>query len=118
MRMHNITETYRRLGATSEAQTLVLRLNDCAHRFTKGCKIRLLVAGASFPQYAVNAGRKVDETSVQWKSATHCTLRRRKHFQDTASCSSAGPYMIDPSSSSRVHYGWRLSVDAVSDRTI
>jgi putative CocE/NonD family hydrolase len=70
-RSHNITETYRRLSATSEAQILVLHLNDCAHRFTKGCKIRLLIAGASFPQYAVNAGSGVDETSVQWKSATH-----------------------------------------------
>lgn len=64
-RSHNITETYRRLSVASEAQILVLHLNDCAHRFTKGYKIRLLIAGASFPQYAVNAGREVDETSVQ-----------------------------------------------------
>lgn len=70
-RSHNITETYRRLGAKSEARTLILRLKDCAHRFTKGCQIRLLIAGASFPQYAVNAARGVGKTLVQWKNATH-----------------------------------------------
>jgi putative CocE/NonD family hydrolase len=70
-RSHNITETYRRLSATSKGQTLVLHLNDCAHRFIKGWQIRLLIAGASFPQYAVNAGREVSETSMQRKNATH-----------------------------------------------
>ncbi|CAN9450915.1 unnamed protein product [Alternaria alternata] len=70
-RSHNITETYRRLSATSKAQTLVLYLNDCAHRFKKGFRIRLLIAGASFPQHAVNAGRRVGETSRQYKNVTH-----------------------------------------------
>ena len=37
----------------------------------KGWQIRLLIAGASFPQYAVNAGREVSETSMQRKNATH-----------------------------------------------
>jgi predicted acyl esterase len=69
--LFNITETYRRLSATSKGQTLVLHLNDCAHRFIKGWQIRLLIAGASFPQYAVNAGREVSETSMQRKNATH-----------------------------------------------
>ena len=70
-RSHNITETYRRLSATRKAQTLVLYLNDCAHRFKKGFRIRLLIAGASFPQHAVNAGRRVGETSRQYKNVTH-----------------------------------------------
>ncbi|KAG9185567.1 hypothetical protein G6011_06898 [Alternaria panax] len=48
VRSHNVTETYKRLGATQEAQKLVLHLNGCAHRFTKGCQIQLLIAGASF----------------------------------------------------------------------
>ncbi|CAN9437762.1 unnamed protein product [Alternaria alternata] len=70
-RSHNITETYRRLSATSKAQTLVLHLNDCAHRFKKGFRIRLLIAGASFPQHAVNDGRGVGDSSVQWKNVIH-----------------------------------------------
>ena len=70
-RSHNITETYRRLSATSKVQTLVLHLNDCAHRFKKGFRIRLLIAGASFPQHAVNDGRGVGDSSVQWKNVIH-----------------------------------------------
>ncbi|KAF9696768.1 hypothetical protein EKO04_005189 [Ascochyta lentis] len=63
-RSHNITETYRRLDAGRGEEGVVLHLNDCAHRFQKGTRIRLVVAGASFPQYAIPQGGGGDGGSV------------------------------------------------------
>jgi putative CocE/NonD family hydrolase len=53
----NITETYKRLDPKRDnGEVLKLELNHCAHRFLKGKKIRILIAGGCFPQYARNHG--------------------------------------------------------------
>ncbi|KAF2029028.1 galactose-binding like protein [Setomelanomma holmii] len=50
-RSHAITDTCVRLGPDRGSVIVVLHLRDCAHRFAKGSKIRLIVAGASHPQF-------------------------------------------------------------------
>jgi putative CocE/NonD family hydrolase len=52
-RSRNVTEGYRRLNGVGPAE---LRLGDTAHRFRRGHRIRLLLAGGSFPQYARSLG--------------------------------------------------------------
>jgi putative CocE/NonD family hydrolase len=53
----NITEAFRRLDPNRGKETKVqLDLNPCAHRFLKGKRIRVMVAGGNFPQYARNQG--------------------------------------------------------------
>jgi putative CocE/NonD family hydrolase len=52
-RSRNVTEGYRRLRGQP---TVELPLRDTAHRFRRGHRVRLLVAGGSFPQYARSLG--------------------------------------------------------------
>jgi hypothetical protein len=47
-----VTETYQRYRFRKGIDKLVLRLDDCAHRFTKGHQVRLYLAAASHPRYA------------------------------------------------------------------
>ncbi|KAH7090319.1 X-Pro dipeptidyl-peptidase-domain-containing protein [Paraphoma chrysanthemicola] len=51
-RSHGITDTYMRLQPERSDDIVRLELRDCAHRFSKGNQIRLIVAGASHPQFA------------------------------------------------------------------
>jgi putative CocE/NonD family hydrolase len=53
---HNVTETYLRLPAGRGTGPLDLELLPTAHRFGRGNRLRLLIAGGSFPQYARNPG--------------------------------------------------------------
>jgi uncharacterized protein len=56
-RSTNVTEAYRRLGparAGEPDEPVDLRMLDTAHRFRRGHRIRVIVAGGSFPQYARN----------------------------------------------------------------
>lgn len=54
---HSISETYMRLDvARKRGHPLNLALRDCAHRFHKGARIRLLIAGGSHPRYLRNLG--------------------------------------------------------------
>lgn len=55
-RSHNITEQYKRLNEHRGQDTLKLALFDCAHKFLKGARIRLIIAGGSHPQYLRNLG--------------------------------------------------------------
>ncbi|KAL2820259.1 X-Pro dipeptidyl-peptidase-domain-containing protein [Aspergillus cavernicola] len=57
------TETYKRLDPGREGGPVILYLNDCAHRFVKGNRIRLIIAGASHPQFAINTGQGIGGTS-------------------------------------------------------
>lgn len=58
----NITETFKRLDTDrDDGVELRLSLNHCAHRFSKGKQIRVIVAGGNFPQYARNHGVKNDD---------------------------------------------------------
>ncbi|KAF2184910.1 CocE/NonD hydrolase [Zopfia rhizophila CBS 207.26] len=70
-RSHGITETYKRLDPGREGGLVILYLNDCAHRFVKGNRIRLIIAGASHPQFAINTGKGIGATSEELKSAVH-----------------------------------------------
>jgi putative CocE/NonD family hydrolase len=58
---HNISEMYQALDPTRDtSRSLHLDLTDCAHRFKAGTRIRLIVAGGSFPMYARNLGTEED----------------------------------------------------------
>lgn len=58
---HNITEVYQALDPLRDmSQPLKLSLQDCAHRFRIGTRVRLIVAGGSFPMYARNLGTAED----------------------------------------------------------
>lgn len=49
-----VSETYVRVGSATEP--VALTLNDTAHTFRAGHRIRLIVAGGSFPQFSRNPG--------------------------------------------------------------
>lgn len=49
-----VCEQYVRVGTSREP--IEIRLNDTAHTFAAGDRIRLIVAGGSFPQYSRNPG--------------------------------------------------------------
>ncbi|KPM35938.1 hypothetical protein AK830_g10611 [Neonectria ditissima] len=54
---HNITESFQALDPKRDGATPIrVEMRDCAHRFRKGMRIRLIVAGGSFPQYARSLG--------------------------------------------------------------
>ena len=53
---HNVTETYLRLPGDRGDAPVEVELLPTAHRFSRGNKIRLLIAGGSFPHYARNPG--------------------------------------------------------------
>ncbi|KAF2872786.1 X-Pro dipeptidyl-peptidase-domain-containing protein [Massariosphaeria phaeospora] len=55
----NVTEAFARLDAQrgeASDDRLSLALNHCSHRFERGTRIRVVVAGGNFPQYARNCG--------------------------------------------------------------
>jgi putative CocE/NonD family hydrolase len=53
----NVTEAYKRLGPERAHDELVgLDLHDASHRFLRGRRIRVLIAGGNFPRYARNLG--------------------------------------------------------------
>ncbi|KAK3683313.1 X-Pro dipeptidyl-peptidase-domain-containing protein [Podospora appendiculata] len=57
---YSVSERFVRLDASSsrgeEGRILELVLHDCAHRFRRGSRVRLLVAGGSHPRYIRNLG--------------------------------------------------------------
>jgi putative CocE/NonD family hydrolase len=69
----NITETFKRLDAKRDIKgTLELSLNHCAHRFTRGKRIRVMVAGGCFPQYTRNHGvQNSDMNGVEMRAVEH-----------------------------------------------
>lgn len=71
-RSHNVTETYLRLDPSRAPSSITLSLRPIAHRFRTGNRIRLLVAGASHPQYARNLGTPENP-------GTGTTLRPSRH---------------------------------------
>ncbi|WP_424186909.1 CocE/NonD family hydrolase [Actinokineospora sp. G85] len=56
----NVTEGFLRLDPRTPADRVHLRLDDIAHRFTAGSRVRLLVAGGSFPRFDRNLGTAQD----------------------------------------------------------
>ncbi|KAJ4264565.1 hypothetical protein NW762_005769 [Fusarium torreyae] len=61
-RSKNITETYKKLSGKGGGEPVILTLNDCAHRVAKGHRIRLIIAGASHPQYAMDVSISTSHT--------------------------------------------------------
>lgn len=55
-RSRNVTEGYTRLPFDRAGEPVQLNMLPTAHRFRRGNRIRLLVAGGSFPQFARNPG--------------------------------------------------------------
>ena len=52
----NVTECFKRLNPKETPGIIELTMTDCAHKFKKGARIRLIVAGGTFPLYARNLG--------------------------------------------------------------
>ena len=59
-RSRSISEKYMRLATDRAPGSMTVTLTDCAHRFRKGNKIRLLVAGGCHPRYVRNLGTGED----------------------------------------------------------
>ena len=55
-RSHNVSDGYRRLVRQPGDAPLRLELDEIAHRFRAGSRIRVLVAGGSHPRYTRNLG--------------------------------------------------------------
>jgi uncharacterized protein len=75
-RSRNVSDGYRRLGTSGTvgeaADTVSVELDDVAHRFRAGSRIRVLVAGSWFPRYARNLGTDEPQlTGRQLQPATH-----------------------------------------------
>ncbi|WP_297725456.1 CocE/NonD family hydrolase [Mycobacterium sp.] len=71
-RSQNVSDGYRRLGATNTAETVRVELDGIAHRFRAGSRIRVLIAGGWFPRYARNLGTEEPLlTGRQTTPATH-----------------------------------------------
>ena len=70
-RSQNVSDGYRRLGATNTAETVSVELDGIAHRFRAGSRIRVLIAGGWFPRYARNLG--TEEPLLTGRQATPAT---------------------------------------------
>ena len=69
---HSISERYLRLDPLRDADLIHLTLHDCAHKFHKGNKIRLLIAGGSHPRYLRNLGTGANPgTGISLRPAWH-----------------------------------------------
>lgn len=55
-RSRNVSDGYARLRPDRDTGTVRVELDPIAHRFAAGNRIRLLIAGGSFPRYARNLG--------------------------------------------------------------
>ncbi|KAF2128312.1 alpha/beta-hydrolase, partial [Dothidotthia symphoricarpi CBS 119687] len=70
-RSRGITNAYQRLDVQRSESIVTLSLYERAHVFRKGNRIRLIIAGASHPQFAINEGVGVDEVSGKLRCVTH-----------------------------------------------
>ncbi|KAH8646172.1 X-Pro dipeptidyl-peptidase-domain-containing protein [Xylariales sp. PMI_506] len=72
---HNISQRYLRLDVSRGTEPLQLDLVDCAHRFRKGFKIRVIVAGGSHPQFIRNMGVEDNMGTASTPRAVTHTIR-------------------------------------------
>lgn len=72
-RSRNISDGYRRLVRTEHDDPVVrIELDEIAHRFAAGTRLRVLVAGGSFPRFAPNLGTGEDPAhGARLAPATH-----------------------------------------------
>jgi putative CocE/NonD family hydrolase len=72
---HNITEMYQALDPSRDiSQPLTLNLQDCAHRFRMGTRVRLIIAGGSFPTYARCLGTAEDRVRSEKTASQRHTV--------------------------------------------
>lgn len=64
----NVTETYERFASNADAHTMCMELQDCAHRFCKGCRIRILIAGSALPRYFLDGLSELIKHRVYYQS--------------------------------------------------
>jgi putative CocE/NonD family hydrolase len=70
-RSQNVTDGYVRIGSGATTP-LRIELDPVAHRFRAGHRIRLLIAGGSFPRYARNLGTTEPlATAAEYVRSTH-----------------------------------------------
>lgn len=68
----NLTQAYRRLDGTSCLESVVVKMHGLHHRFAKGSRIRLVIAGGSLPHYARNLGTGDNPgTGTRTSTCTH-----------------------------------------------
>jgi uncharacterized protein len=92
-RSQNVSDGYQRLNtAQKEATTVSIRLDEIAHRFKTGSRIRLLIAGSWFPRYARNLGTEEPLlTGQQSKPTTHTV-----HYGRSRLLLPVGPLDLSP----------------------
>jgi putative CocE/NonD family hydrolase len=75
-RSHNVSDGFVRLDAGAAAEGSVrIELDAMAHRFTRGNRIRLLVAGGSFPRWERNLGTGGDPATSAALAPSRRTIR-------------------------------------------
>jgi putative CocE/NonD family hydrolase len=79
---YNVTETYKRLDPNRDATAEVtLALNHSSHRFLKGTRIRVFIAGGNFPQYAKNCGVE----NADYQGSEMCVVEHTVYHKDRVS---------------------------------
>lgn len=73
-RSHNVSDGFVRLDPGHTGPTVALELDAVAHRFAAGHRIRLLVAGGSFPRWERNLGTDGDPSATRAMSPSRRTL--------------------------------------------
>ncbi|KAJ4354309.1 uncharacterized protein N0V89_006043 [Didymosphaeria variabile] len=67
-----ISEKYMRLPIPRDSGAIEVILTDCAHRFRKGSRIQVIVAGGSHPKYLRNLGTEENAvTGVEMQKVEH-----------------------------------------------
>jgi putative CocE/NonD family hydrolase len=70
----NVSDGFRRLEPEQASGTIRLRLDDLAHRFVPGVRIRLQVSGGAHPRYARNLGTDQDPATSSNLSPSRRTI--------------------------------------------
>lgn len=71
-RSRNVSDAYRRLDGSAGDGTVRLELDEIAHRFRAGTRIRVLIAGGSHPRFARNLGTgEAIATGSELRPAVH-----------------------------------------------
>lgn len=81
----NVTEAYKRLDPErADGEIVRLNLHDASHRFMRGRRVRVSIAGGNFPRYARNLGMgDMSNDSNQMRSVEHSvrfSSNTRVHF--------------------------------------
>jgi putative CocE/NonD family hydrolase len=73
-RSRNVTDGFRRLDPSSSSGTIAIELDATAHTFPAGSRVRLLIAGGSFPRWERNLGTADDPATSTTTRPSHRTI--------------------------------------------